>query len=196
MTKFILVRHGAPIYDEIISSGFKGRSLSLAPLSQNGIDEVLKMCDNSVFSGSELLISSPYTRALQTASIIGLKYNLLVNVEVLLHEWIIDTSGDCISPSKLITNLRMAKKEWEEYQRNPNFVFSKETESLLSVRNRILSVLFKYLDYDKVIVVAHQMLISMLFDERIKLGTGEFTTITSEELVSKFDFGCKKLLKK
>lgn len=35
MTKFILVRHGEPTYDEVVKLGFKGTSL--APLTQKGI---------------------------------------------------------------------------------------------------------------------------------------------------------------
>jgi len=141
MTKFILVRHGEPTYEEVISLGFKGHGLAFAPLTENGINEVLKTADSDVFSDSDILISSPYTRALQTASIIGNKHNLMVNVEVLLHEWIVDANNKYNSNDEFIKNIKLAKKEWEMYLANPNFEFSKETESLLSVRKRILSVL-------------------------------------------------------
>ena len=196
MTKFILVRHGEPTYEEVISLGFKGHGLAFSPLTENGINEVLKTAENEFFSDSDILISSPYTRAMQTASIIGNKYNLMVNVEVLLHEWIVDTNNNYNSNEEFIKNIKLAKKEWEMYLANPNFEFSKETESLLSVRKRILSVLERYCDYDKVIVVAHGLLISMLFEKKLKLHTGEFVVTTSEELEKKFDFVPKKLVKR
>lgn len=196
MTKFILVRHGKTSYDEVVSYGFKGHGIAFAPLTEDGINEVLRMCENDVFEGSDVLISSPYTRTMQTASIIGEKYNLLVNVEILLHEWIVDTTNSYNSTDEFVKNIKLAKNEWLEYLENPDFNFSECTESLLSVRKRILSVLEKYCNYDKVIVVAHGLLISMLFEQKMKLNTGDFTVITSEELEERFDFKPKRLIKK
>lgn len=192
MTKFILIRHGEPTYDEVISLGFKGHGIALAPLTENGINEVLKLCENKELEGSDILISSPYTRAMQTASIIGMKHNLMVNVEILLHEWLVDVHHNYNSTYEFTKNIKLAKKEWEEYLKNPNFVFSEDTESLLSVRNRALSVLENYCSYNKVIVVTHGLLISMLFNDKVRINTGDFTIVTSEELENNFNFKPKK----
>ena len=75
MTKYILVRHGQPTYEEVINLGFKGHGIALAPLTERGIEEVKKTIKNKIFEDSDILISSPYPRAMQTASIIGKKYN-------------------------------------------------------------------------------------------------------------------------
>jgi len=195
MTKFVLVRHGEPTYNEVIDLGFKSFGMAFAPLNEKGVNEVLKVCKNDIFDGSDFLISSPYTRAMQTASIIGMKYNLLVNVEVLLHEWIVDTNLNYKNSKGFSKNMKLAKNEWKEYLKNSDFNFSTCTESLLSVRNRALSVLEKYCDYDKVIVVTHGLLISMLSNENLKLQTGQFTIIESDYLEKEFDFNSKKLIK-
>lgn len=189
MTKFILVRHGEPTYDEV-----RPNNMVLAPLTENGKNEVLKMCENEIFENSDMLISSPYTRAIQTASIIGMKYNLIVRPEFLLHEWMVCPEYICYSSGKFIRNLKIAKKEWKQYLMNPDFVFSEETESLLSVRKRALFVLERYCKYNKVIVVSHGMLISMLFNDEVKLHTGDFVVVTSEELEKNFDFKPKKMI--
>ena len=81
MTEFILVRHGEPTYKELRDLGFKGHGFSLAPLTEKGIQEVKEISKNEVFVNSDILISSPYTRAIQTASIIANEYNMDINVE-------------------------------------------------------------------------------------------------------------------
>ena len=195
MTKFILVRHGEPTYDEVGKLGFKGHGIALAPLTKNGISEVEKTAENEIFRNSDILISSPYTRTMQTASIIANKYNLRVNVEVLLHEWIPDLTHNYNTVEEFTTNIRIAKNDWQQSLINPNYVLSDKVESLESVRKRGLSVLERYCDYDKVIVVTHGLLISMLFNEKVRLHTGDFIVTNSEELEKQFDFHPIKIKK-
>ena len=85
MTKFILVRHGKPTYEKLLLEGYRGKEFSWAPLSEEGVLEIEKLAQNQIFEDSDLLVSSPYTRTMQTASIIGQKYNLQINPNVLLH---------------------------------------------------------------------------------------------------------------
>lgn len=196
MTKFILVRHGEPTYDEVGKLGFKGHGIALAPLTSEGIKEVEKTSENEIFENSDILISSPYTRTMQTASIIANKYNLRVNVEVLLHEWIPDLTHNYNTVEEFTNNIRIAKNEWQERLVNPNYILSDKVESLENVRKRALSVLERYCNYNKVIVVSHGLLISMLFNEKVRLNTGDFIVTTSQELEKNFDFHPKKILKK
>ena len=196
MTKFILVRHGEPTYAEVRELGFKGHGFALAPLTNEGIREVEKTAENEIFENSDILISSPYTRAMQTASIIGNKYNLRVNVEVLLHEWIPDLTHNYNTVEEFTNNIRIAKNEWQEKLINPNYILSDKVESLDNVRKRALSILERYCNYNKVIVVSHGLLISMLFNEKVRLHTGDFIVTTSEYLEKNFDFHSNKVLKK
>lgn len=186
MTKYVLVRHGEPTYKEVINAGFKGHGLALAPLTKKGIQKVKKTAKNEVFKNSDILISSPYTRAMQTASIIAKENGLDINVEVLLHEWIVDLNNNYNTEEQFLQNIKKAKDEWEQKQINPNFKYSDDIEALENVRNRALKVLSKYTDYNKVIVVCHGLLISMLFKEKIRLSTGDFIIITDKELNNNF----------
>ncbi len=195
MTKFIFVRHGEPTYDEVEKLGFIGSGLDLAPLTDKGIMEVKETAKNKIFENSDILIASPYTRTMQTASIIASKWGLDINVELLLHEWLPDMTYTYKESEKFRENLKIAREEWENYQNDPSFKFSDKYETLENVRKRGLSVLEKYCDYDKVIVVAHLIFISMFFKDKIKLKTGEFIVTTSEELEKNFDFHPKKLKK-
>ena len=182
MTKFILVRHGEPTYDEVIKLNFKGTGLALAPLTPKGINEVKKTAENKIFENSDILISSPYTRAMQTASIIGQKYNLDINVEPLLHEWIPDLSNNYNTEEEFLELIRIAKSDWELKKQNHNHICSFKTEALEHVQTRAIDALSKYLNYDKIIVVSHGLLISTLFKEKIKLQTAGFIMVTDSEI--------------
>lgn len=191
MTEFILVRHGEPTYDEVVDAGFRGHGLALAPLSDKGIKEVKEIAKNDIFKNSDILISSPYTRAMQTASIIAKENDLDVNVEVLLHEWIPDLSNNYNTTEEFLKLIRLAKDEYVNSKNVPDFKFSDKTESLLHVRQRAFTTLEKYINYDKVIVVCHGLLISTLFKEKVKLHTGDFVMVTSDYLEENFSFNSK-----
>lgn len=177
VTKFILVRHGEADYSTTSKLGFKGHGLDLSPLTDNGREKVKELAKKDVFKNSSILISSPYTRAMQTASIIGKYNNLDINVEVLLHEWLPDLGFNYTTKQELIDALRLAKDECINGNiRNISF------ESLLNVRNRVRSVLTKYLQYDKVIVVCHGIVISSLLDCNFKLSTAGYIEVDSKIL--------------
>lgn len=180
MTKYILVRHGEPTYEEVEKLGFKGHGFDLAPLTENGILEVKETINDKIFGNSDILISSPYTRTMQTASIIANKYNLDINVEVLLHEWIPDLTGTYHTKEEMVRNLRIARKEYGLKLEEPNLSYSDDIEPLEEVKKRGIYVLEKYSNYNKVIVVTHGMVINMLTGE--KLHTGDYALFTSEEL--------------
>ena len=176
MTKYILVRHGDSTYGELIDLGFKGHAFNLAPLSKKGVLEVKKTIENDIFKDCDILISSPYTRTMQTASIISSKYNLNINVEILLHEWIPDLTGSYKTKEEMIRNLRIARRAYERKSKDEDLTFLNNIEPLENVKKRGMFVLDKYSNYDKVIVVTHGMLINMLTGE--KLHTGDYTVLS------------------
>ncbi len=182
MTKFILVRHGEPTYDEVVKLGFKGTGLALAPLTPKGISDIKKIAEDNIFEDSDILISSPFTRTMQTASIIAKRHNLDINVEPLLHEWIPDLSNNYNTQAEFLELIRTAKHDWELKKQNHSHICSFKTESLDHVQERAIKVLSKYLDYNKVIVVSHGLLISTLFKEKVKLQTAGFIMVTDSEI--------------
>ena len=182
MTKFILLRHGEPTYDEVVKLGFKGTGLALAKKKKKGISDVQETAKNKIFENSDILISSPYTRTMQTASIIAKRHNLDINVEPLLHEWIPDLSNNYNTEEEFLELIRTAKYDWELKKRNHNHICSFKTEALDHVQERAIEALSKYLDYNKVIVVSHGLLISTLFKEKVRLQTAGFIMVTDSEI--------------
>lgn len=93
MALFYLIRHGEPDYSQLLDAGFWGFGRAFAPLSDRGIRQAEIIADDAHLKTADIIISSPYTRALQTAGIISRKTGLNVNVELDLHEWIPDKTN-------------------------------------------------------------------------------------------------------
>lgn len=84
--KIVAIRHGEPDYNLVEQKGFIGHGHDLAPLTALGIQQALEMTKSSLLEEVELLVSSSYTRALQTAAILSRIRQLPLSVEIDLHE--------------------------------------------------------------------------------------------------------------
>src|SRR6266496_3026877 len=71
VTQIYLIRHGEPDYEPIDSRGWPGMAADSAPLSAVGMKQAEELAD--ILSGvrATYLVSSPFTRALHSAAIIG-----------------------------------------------------------------------------------------------------------------------------
>ena len=85
--KLVLVRHGEPDYSIVLASGHIGMGVELAQLTERGISQAEAASKDERLKGAEVIISSPYTRALQTAAIISKNTGLNIIIENGLHEW-------------------------------------------------------------------------------------------------------------
>lgn len=175
MTKFILLRHGATDYRGIDNYNF-------AHLSEKGILEIEKAAQNSVFGDSDILISSPLTRAIESAYIISNKYGLDVKIYDDLREWEPTYKKCIISKQEFINNYRIARNQWQEVLDNKEVIYNLNFESFESVKERALNTLNNFLNYDKVIVVSHGLLINILCQVKVKLHTGKFVMVTINEI--------------
>jgi broad specificity phosphatase PhoE len=163
-TKFILIRHGEPRYDEVIERGYTGMGYELGKLTDNGVDQAKNRAKDPILKGANIIISSPYTRALQTASIISRLTNIELTVENDIHEWMPDT--------KFLFDLD-ANESFQEYlnAKGTRHVGHKyRWESYEDLKKRVQLSLIKYKNYEKVIVVCHGIVISTLthFDDVIE----------------------------
>ena len=59
---------------------------NFATLTQFGVEQIKKTALDSRLKKCNILLASPYTRALQSAAIISLETGLDINVEIDLHE--------------------------------------------------------------------------------------------------------------
>lgn len=153
--EIILVRHAEPDYSEVDCRGFLGFGRDLAPLTKNGIEQACAVSQNDLLINSEIIISSPYTRALQTASIISTNLSLNLAVEVGFQERLPD-----------VKNELKTKEEFQNSFAEYNFYKGIHTdkkiyhwESVEQQINRIRQSLSKFAVYKKIIIVTHGELI-------------------------------------
>lgn len=153
MALFYLIRHGEPDYDAVAKIGFYGFGRSFAPLSERGVAQAERAAEDTRLMDADLIICSPYTRALQTAAIISRKTNKKIVVEPELHEWLIDKTNSITSSDEVA----LLGKEFQECRGIYPEGQEMKWESLASMRARMKRVAEKYADYNKVIIVGHGM---------------------------------------
>jgi broad specificity phosphatase PhoE len=156
MTKFILVRHGEPRYDEVLERKYFGMGYDLGKLTDLGVKQAEERAKDPIFKDAEVIVSSPYTRALQTAAIISRITGIPLTVENDLHEWMPDTTF------KFELNAGNAFDEYVDSKgvRNESTVY--HWESYEHLKKRVRLALSKYQNHKKVIVVCHGVVISTL----------------------------------
>lgn len=88
MARFILIRHGEADYSLAETRRLRGMGRDLVPLTAAGVAEIERAAEG--LPPLSLLLSSPMTRALQTAAIIAVARTVPVVVEFDLHEWLPD----------------------------------------------------------------------------------------------------------
>ncbi|MDR2606200.1 MAG: histidine phosphatase family protein [Oscillospiraceae bacterium] len=158
--KIVLVRHGERDYAPCYERGWIGQGLELAPLTELGCNQAEAVADNPLLQGAQLIVSSPYTRALQTAAIISRLTRIPLTVEIDLHEWIVDLTFQNKAVEPHYGNAALLEFA-ENYGRYPEGeVRTWETIDMMS--ERAIRALKKYLSYDKIIVVTHGILMRQL----------------------------------
>ena len=153
MALFYLVRHGEADYSQMMESGFFGFGRDFASLSKIGIEQVEKTAKDERLKTAQIIVSSPYTRALQTAAIISRETGLKFCVEVDLHEWIPDKTNQYKTSQEAFS---LAKEFYENKGVYPKGQQLK-WETFEEVRKRMQRVVEKYAGYEKVIFVGHSM---------------------------------------
>lgn len=161
MAMFYLVRHGEPDYTYGDEHGFIGHGHDLAPLKKEKIEDVRKASKDSRLKNAQIIISSPYTRALQTASIISKETGLEIVVEPDIREWQPDLTYK-------YKNSEEMQEYYNDYVKNDGIYPEGEKrkwETKEQLQKRVMSVINRYKNkYDTVIIVAHKMAFQSICD--------------------------------
>jgi len=156
----VMIRHGEPDYSTTEGKGFMGPARELAPLSRLAVEQAEKVALDPRLAGSQLIISSPYPRALQTAAIISRVTGLKIEVAFDLYEWLIDTTFE----NKDMADTMAAVREISAFKgvRSPEATL--HWEGFDHVAERAYAALRPYLHYDKVIVACHAYIIKQFYN--------------------------------
>lgn len=152
--KLVLVRHGQPDPTRTIREAAWGIGVNFAPLSPLGVCQANEAARNKKLAGAEIIVTSPYTRALETAAIIAQSTGLAIAVEPDLHEWLPDIAClDYPNEEEALSDDFLANKgRWPEGE-----VRRWETVDMMS--NRITATLNRYANKNKIIAVCHAAVI-------------------------------------
>lgn len=158
---FYLVRHGEPDYSNVGTKIYQGIGGNFSSLTKQGINQIKNTGKDTRLKDSQIIISSPFTRALQSAAILSKELQLDIVVEHDLHEWLSNKNYDNLDKKDDVS--------YQEYCNNngkypPGEERQWEDDDILKAR--IIGVLNKYKEYKKVIVVCHGMLIHSIYPNR------------------------------
>ncbi len=151
--KIVFIRHGEPDKEEVDKRGFIGQGRDFAPLTDLGIKQAENVSLNPLLADCQIIVSSPYTRALQTAAIISKNTGLNIKVEVDIHEFIPDKTFQVKGEEEnkaLHKDFMCCRGEYPEGE-------IRKWETITEIINRSKPVFDKYIDlgYKKILVVAH-----------------------------------------
>lgn len=159
MTTFHLIRHGEPDWPLAPGGSLKGAEVGWAvhivPLTQTGIGEIEKASEPLEADDYQLVISSPMTRALQSANVVSRILDLDLRVEFDLHEWVCTWRPSLELVEKTVAEMLSLGGEWPPGE-------TRDWEPLSSVRARVSRVLDRYGNFERVIVVCHETVIFSL----------------------------------
>lgn len=151
----IMIRHGEPDYTPCDDRRFIGHGKDLAPLTEKGIEQAKAVSKNPLLLGAQIILSSPYTRALQTAGYIATELRLDLKVEVDLREW----QPDLTFMYQTSEEAFLAAREYHLYKGVYPQGETGTWETVDRLSTRAANCLKNYVHrYDKMIVVTHGML--------------------------------------
>lgn len=162
-----LLRHGRADYAAVVDR-FIGHGRDLAPLTVAGIGDAERAAATLTAAPPDQILSSPMTRALQTAMIIGRRLELDVVVEIDLHEWMPDDRqrwADVTLVDDALDDLRRCGGEWPDGT-------TRHWEPMSAMRRRARPAIDRHTDAGDLLVVCHSMLIEALTG-RAGCGHGE-----------------------
>lgn len=158
MATFYLVRHGKTDYSERNKKIYQGFGVNLSPLSVEGVKEIENTSKDRRLFEAGIILSSPYTRAVQTAAILSKELQIDIIIETDLHEWMANKNYVYEEDEKAEKNYH----EFVEFKGIYPADCDMDWEDMCSMRKRILPVLEKYKHYQKIIVACHGMFIQSL----------------------------------
>ena len=161
MAVFYFIRHGQTDFSLKDTRFYQGWGFNLLTLSELGQQQIKAAARDDRLKAAELILSSPFGRALHSAAILSKELGLEIRVETDLHEWAVDTVDYTYLPQEEAERRYQALTD--NHGRHPDGQ-TPAWESAGQMKARVFAVLDQYKDHRYVIVVCHGILMQYVLD--------------------------------
>lgn len=152
MTTFYFIRHGEMDTTMAGRKFYKEFSYNMMTLSEKGISQIHETAKDTRLVDAELIITSPFGRALHSAAILSKELKIEMRVETDLHEWLADiVNYEFLSDEEAGNYYRCLAENNGHHPEGEECIW----ESADQMKERVMAVLDKYKNYSSVIVVCH-----------------------------------------
>jgi broad specificity phosphatase PhoE len=203
--KLYLVRHGETDWKQLEARGVRGHARSFAPLTPLGRIQIDAIANDYRLKDAEAILCSSYARALESGARLSRVLNKPLYVEYDLHEWLPqkDPSGELTEA--VIANAARELSYYTGYYPGPDRrsrrrgppppgveerrvpveqrrippPHERTWESLDEVKARVLGVLRRYRQFERIVMVSHAVVMTSLIGVRRPI---EFAEIVPVEI--------------
>jgi broad specificity phosphatase PhoE len=154
-----LVRHGDTDWDVVNRRRLIGAANDLAPLTDEGVRQILEAAHRLREVSIGQVLASPMTRALQSAALVSRALDVPLIVEFDLHEWVPDLTyawDDNATVVALYEEMQHAGGEWPADGPRPRW------EPTSAVRARARRVLARHVNGVQSIAATHSVVMASL----------------------------------
>ena len=160
-----LMRHGEPTYRDTEALGLPGMGAELGQLTPEGIMQAEEAAKDPRIQDADLIVASPYPRALHTAAIVSRRIDRPIEVAVGIFEWLPRIDFSAASHTEI-------REAWNEYKANGGVHKPDDKyplwETHAQMRERALKAVAPYLartDISKLLIVCHGGIMRALMNE-------------------------------
>jgi broad specificity phosphatase PhoE len=178
MTVYYLVRHGQPDWRWTEGEHLTGWLRDFTPLTALGHAQANVTARDERLHSAQIILSSPYTRALQTGAILSRILQIPLEVEFDLREWMPDRHGQI----ETLEDIFAAARDFEACDGCHPSDLERHWESRQALRQRMLGVLERYQHFEQVIVTTHEMAIWAVTGQR-DVSNGEIVEYRPEHML-------------
>jgi broad specificity phosphatase PhoE len=150
------MRHAETNWRRVNERGSVGLANDFAPLTERGRQQAADAAKRIAELGPTMLLTSPMTRAMETAAIVGRRLGLDPLVEIDLREWLPDRAMAWSSPHEV----RAAYEAMIESMGEAPATAARQWETMSELRRRGLDALRPYIATgEPVVAVCHGVII-------------------------------------
>ena len=150
-----LMRHGEPTYRDTAEMGLPGMGAELGQLTAEGIAQAEAAAKDPRIQDADLIVSSPYPRALHTAAIVSRRIDCPIEVAVGIFEWLPRIDYSAASHTEITEAWKEYKANAGVHQPGDRYPHWETHEQMRARAKKALAPFFGRTDIGKLLIVCH-----------------------------------------